>query len=121
MKIFFTEGLLPLDVAFDLIFRITFGAAKRGYYDKEGKNAAQSKIGTSVDGITCTDRKNIRTGKDWTNILAKHRAVIESNQELNDAILAKYPTKLEEVKNLRYTSDIEKSIACLNAISPTDG
>ena len=67
-----------------------------------------------------SDRRNIRTGDDWANILAKHRSVIESNEEFNAALLEKYPTKLEELKNLRYTSDIDKSIRCLNTITPTD-
>ncbi len=89
--------------------------------EKMQLNQKLGQVWMELRALRNSDRKNIRTGKDWTNILAKHRAVIESNQELNDAILAKYPTKLEEVKNLRYTSDIEKSIACLNAISPTDG
>lgn len=67
-----------------------------------------------------SDRKDIRTGSDWTEIQAKHREVIESNEELNAALLLKYPTKLDELKDLRYTSDIEKTIRCLNEIVPTD-
>lgn len=67
-----------------------------------------------------SDRKNIRTGPDWANIQAKHRAVIESSEDLTNAILHAYTRKLDEIKDLRYTSDIEKTIACLNTITPTD-
>jgi hypothetical protein len=96
---------------------------KKGDMTKKEKvqiNLQVGRIWMELRALTNSDRRNIRTGEDWENIQAKHRAVIESNEELNSALLEKYPTKLEEVKNLRYTTDIEKTIRCLNAIVLTD-
>ena len=70
--------------------------------------------------LSNSDRKNIRTGPDWESIQVKHRAVIESNEELTSALMLRFPNKMEQLKDLRYTTDIEKTIACLNAIVPTD-
>lgn len=83
-------------------------------------NKQLGRVWMELRALKNSDRKDIRTGPDWEAIKAKHRAVIENSQELSDALLLQYPTKLEEVKNLRYTSDIEKTIACLNAITPTE-
>ncbi|MFT4754989.1 MAG: hypothetical protein ACI9GM_000991 [Salibacteraceae bacterium] len=90
---------------------------------KKEKIALNQKLGRvwmELRALSNLDRKNIRTGPDWENIIAKHREVIESNEELTAALLEKYPTKLEEVKNLRYTTDIEKTVKCLNAIQPSE-
>lgn len=88
--------------------------------EKRKLNQQLGQIWMELRALRNSDRKNIRTGDDWTNILERHRSVIESNEEFSNALLLQYPTKLEEVKNLRYTSDIDKSIRCLNAIIATD-
>jgi hypothetical protein len=88
--------------------------------EKAQINLQVGRIWMELRALSNSDRRNIRTGEDWTNLQAKHRAVIESHEELNSALLEKYPTKLEELKNLRYTSDIEKTIRCLNAIVVSD-
>lgn len=88
--------------------------------EKVQLNQQIGRIWMELRALRNSERKNIRIGSDWANIQAKHRAVIESSEELNSALLLKYPTKLDELKDLRYTSDIEKTIKCLNEIAPTD-
>ncbi len=89
--------------------------------EKVQLNQQIGRIWMELRALRNTERKNIRTGRDWANIQAKHRAFIDSNEELTQAMLAKYPGKLEEIKDLRYTSDIEKTINCINTIQPSDG
>ena len=88
--------------------------------EKQKLNQQLGQIWMELRALKNSDRKNIRTGPDWIRIQKRHRDVIEGNEELTQTILEKYPRKLEDIKDLRYTADIEKTIACLNLISPSE-
>ncbi len=85
--------------------------------EKVQLNQQIGRLWMELRALQNSDRKNIRRGPDWKAIQDKHRSIIESNEELIQSILANYPNGLEDIKDLRYTSDIEKTIACLNAIA----
>lgn len=88
--------------------------------EKVKLNQQIGRLWMELRALQNSDRKNIRRGPDWKAIQQKHRDIIEGNEELINSLLANYPNTLEDIKDLRYTSDIEKTIACLNAITPSD-
>lgn len=65
-------------------------------------------------------KKRTAVGSDWKNIQSKYQGYIESNEELCQAIEIAHPKMVEQIKELKYPNDIEKAIACLNAIVPED-
>lgn len=65
-------------------------------------------------------KKDPTLSPGWKNIKAKHEAFIDNNQELSAAILLAYPNLFEQIKTLLYPHNIDKTVACLNAIIPSD-
>lgn len=88
--------------------------------EKVKLNQQIGRIWMELRALQNSDRKNIRRGIDWVNLQKKHRDFIESNEEVLKVLMANYPNTVEDIKNLRYTSDIDKTVSCLNAIQVID-
>jgi hypothetical protein len=65
--------------------------------------------------------KTRTTGSSWPEIQAKYQEFVTNNEELCQAIESAYPKSVDQLKELKYPNDIEKTIASLNAVIPTDG
>ena len=64
--------------------------------------------------------KTRTTGSTWPQIQAKYQEFVTNNEALCQAIAFSYPKAVDQLKELKYPNDIEKTIAALNAVVPSD-
>ncbi len=64
--------------------------------------------------------KSPKSSKGWPNIQARHQILIENTPELHNSIVNRYPNLFSQIKNLKQTYDIEKTMECLMDIVPSD-
>ncbi|UTW66385.1 hypothetical protein KFE94_17300 [bacterium SCSIO 12643] len=64
--------------------------------------------------------KTRSSGSSWPEIQSKYQEFVKNNEGLCLAIESAYPKSVDQLKELKYPNDIDKTIAALNAVIPSD-
>lgn len=88
--------------------------------EKMDFNKQIGRIWMELRALQNNSKKNVQLHPGWKNIQARHQMFVENNEEVSQAIKAMYPHLFEDIKNLKYANNIDKTIESLNAVVPTD-
>jgi hypothetical protein len=88
--------------------------------EKQKYNQELGQIWMEIRAYKNATKMRIAIDTNLKGIQTKYQGYIANNEELCQAIELAYPKLIDQIKELKYPNDIEKAIACLNAIIPTD-
>ena len=89
--------------------------------EKREYNQRLGQIWMEIRAYKNASKTRSDSGSNWPDIQAKYQKFVANNKELIQAIENAYPKTVDQLIELKYPNDIDKTIAALNAVVPTDG